>query len=81
MAIWDFSSVPGLVWDRPRGISFARSPASLRSIVARAHAHARQQAGLLIADRKLPSRRSMGTRTGSIGARSLPAGARSTAQH
>ena len=34
MGIWYFSRVPGLVWDRPRGISFARSPASFRSIVA-----------------------------------------------
>ena len=35
IGIWDFSKVPGLVWARPRGTSFARSPASLRSILTR----------------------------------------------
>src|SRR5664279_177718 len=34
IGICDFSSVPGLVWDRPRESSFARSGASWRSIVA-----------------------------------------------
>ncbi|MDI3210993.1 hypothetical protein [Arthrobacter sp. AL12] len=32
--IWDFSSDPGLVWERPCGRSFARWPASRRSMVA-----------------------------------------------
>jgi hypothetical protein len=34
IGICDFSSDPGLVWLRPRGSIFARSPASFRSIVA-----------------------------------------------
>lgn len=36
IGICDFSSVPGLVWDRPRESSFARSGASRRSIVVAA---------------------------------------------
>ncbi|MDQ0854929.1 hypothetical protein QFZ79_003040 [Arthrobacter sp. V4I6] len=34
IGIWDFRRVPGLVCDRPRGKSFARSPTSFRSMVA-----------------------------------------------
>ena len=79
IGIWDFSSVPGLVWDRPRGTSFARSPASLRSIVAALMRISRPACSSVSSSSS--SRRSSGTRTGSIGASSLPAGARSTAQH
>ena len=39
IGIWDFSSEPGLVPDLPRTTSFARSPASRRSIVAADMAH------------------------------------------
>lgn len=69
--IWDFKSVPGLVWDRPRGKSFARSPASLRSIVAALISISRS-AWMSVISSSL-SRRSNGTRTGSIGASNWPA--------
>ncbi len=52
IGIWDFSSVPGLVWDRPRGISLARSPAEFA--VDRRGAHAHQQTGLLVGELNLP---------------------------
>lgn len=77
--IWDFSNVPGLVWDRPRGKSFARSPESFRSMVAALIRTSSSACASVISS--FLSRHSSGTRTGSIGARSLPAGARSTAQH
>jgi hypothetical protein len=77
--IWDLSSVPGLVCERPRGINLARSPASFRSMVAALIRISNAACSSVITSS--PSRRSNGTSTGSIGASSLPAGARSTAQH
>jgi hypothetical protein len=76
--IWDFSSDPGLVCDRPRSTSFARSGPSFRSIVA-ALIRISSTASASVRSSS-PSRRSKGTSTGSIGASLLPAGARSTAQ-
>jgi len=77
--ICDFNSDPGLVWDRPRGINFFRSPASRRSMVA---ALILTSSSASSSDRSSsPSRRRGGTRVSSIGARRLPAGIRSTAQH
>ncbi len=49
--IWDFNSDPGLVWGRPRGISWARSATSRRVDGRRAHRH--QQRSLLIAQIQL----------------------------
>ncbi|WP_346231471.1 hypothetical protein [Parafrigoribacterium mesophilum] len=79
IGICDFSSVPGLVCDRPRASSLARSGASLRSIVA-ALIRTNKAASASVRSNS-PSRRNSGTSTGSIGARRLPAGARNTAQH
>ena len=79
IGIWDFSSVPGFVWDRPRDIIRARSGASLRSIVAALIRTSRAASASLRTSS--PSRRSSGTNTASIGASRLPAGARNTAQH
>lgn len=77
--IWDFSKEPGLVWDRPRSTSFPLSPASFRSIVAALIRISSAASSSL--NTNSPSRRSMGTSTGNIGARRLPAGALNTAQH
>lgn len=79
IGICDFNSVPGLVCDRPRGISFARSGASRRSIVA-ALIRTSRAAWASVSSNSL-SRRSIGTNTPSIGASRFPAGARNTAQH
>jgi len=67
------------VCDRPRAIILARSPASLRSIVAALIATSKAASASVRSSS--PSRRRIGTRTSSIGARRLPAGARRTAQH
>ena len=76
---WDFNNEPGLVCDRPRPIILARSPASLRSIVAALIATSKAASASVRSSS--PSRRRIGTRTSSIGARRLPTGARRTAQH
>lgn len=70
--IWDLSNVPGFVWDRPRSVSLARSPASFRSMVA-ALIRVSNAACSSVMSSSL-SQRSSGTRTASIGAGSLPAG-------
>lgn len=79
IGIWDFNSVPGLVWDRPRDIILKRSGPSRRSFVAALIRN--NNAASASVRSNSPSRRSSGTNTASIGARRLPAGARSTAQH
>jgi hypothetical protein len=79
IGICDFSRLPGLVCERPRGIILARSPAGRRSIVA-ADIRISSAASSSVRSSS-PSRRRIGTSTPSIGARRLPAGARNTAQH
>ena len=79
IGIWDFNNEPGLVCERPRTVILARSPASRRSIVAALMPTSKAASA---SDRSnSSSRRRTGTRTGSIGASRLPAGARRTAQH
>jgi len=75
---WNLNE-PGLVWQRPRRISLARCTANRRSIVEADIRHSSAASSSVRSSS--PSRRRIGTRTGSIGARRLPAGARSTAQH
>ncbi len=82
LAFDHFGGVPGRIrYDnlKPAGIILARSPASRQSIVAALIATS-SAASASVRSSSL-SRRSSGTSTGSIGARRLPAGARSTAQH
>src|SRR5699024_467348 len=78
MGICDFNRDPGLVWDRPLGSIFFRSPASLRSMVAGLMLMSRS-AWVSVMSSSL-SRRSHGPRVGSIAASRRPAGARSTAE-
>jgi hypothetical protein len=79
IGIWDFSNDPGLVWDRPRTVNRARSTASRRSMVAALMPISSSAWASVIFSSW--SRRSIGTRIGSIGASRFPDGARSTAQH
>lgn len=79
IGIWDFNRLPGLVCERPRGIISARSPASRRSMVAALIWHSNAASSSVRSSS--PSRRRIGTSPGNIGARRLPVGARSTAQH
>lgn len=72
------SRLPGLVCERPRMVSFARSPANRRSMVAALIRHNNAASSSLRSSS--PSRRRIGTNTPSIGASRLPAGARNTAQ-
>ena len=76
--IESFSNGPGLVCDRPRPSSLARSGASRRSIVACDIASSATSASSVITC--CWKRRSLGTNSAVIGASRFPVGAPSTAQ-
>ena len=78
IGICDLSNVPGLVWERPRGNSLARSGARWRSMRA-AHIETNRAASASVMTIS-PSRRKRGTTVASIGARRLPAGVRVSIQ-
>jgi len=79
IGICDFSSDPGLVWERPVNPETALAIWRRRSIVAGDIATSRSASSSLRSSS--PSRRSSGTSTDGIGARRLPAGHRATRQH
>ena len=78
IGIESFSNDPGLVTDRPRICSLARSGASRRSIVAADIATSPSAVASLTSSSA--NRRKVGTSSAIIGASRLPVGAPSTAQ-